>query len=273
MTLNDYCKVCAIGHNTKQILLILLVALLLVSCQEDSLRRLDETVVVSIAMSLSEVMERIVFEYEQETQERVVLNAGGSDTLATQIINGAPIDLFISADKNQMDRLQEQSMIQLASRRDLLSNELVLIATADNHSLVNHFNDLMKPEVRRIAIGDPSAVPVGVYAKEYLSAIGLWNEIRDRIVPTRNVQAVVSTVASGHAEVGMVYRTDAMRSSNVRIAAPVPRSEGPVIRYPVAITSGSANQFSAQQFLDYLLQEQAQHIFQSAGFTIWKSTS
>ena len=272
MIVNVYCKVCSIRYSSKQILLILLASLLLGSCQKDSLNRLDETVLVSVAMSLSEVTERIVFEYEQETQERVVLNAGGSDTLATQIINGAPVDLFISADQNQMDRLQEKSMIQLDSRRDLLGNQLVFIAKEDTHFLVNHFNDLVKPEVRRIALGDPDAVPVGVYAKEYLDAIGLWNQIRDREVPTRNVQAVVSTVAAGHAEVGVVYRTDALRASNMRIVGSVPRSEGPVIRYPAAIISGSTNQFSAQRFLDYLLEEQAQHIFQSAGFTIWNLT-
>tara|TARA_Y100000588_G_scaffold365710_1_gene430678 strand:- start:457 stop:1212 length:756 start_codon:yes stop_codon:yes gene_type:complete len=251
----------------------MLPGLLLVSCQEDSLKRLDGTVVVSVAMSLSEAMERIVFEYEQETQGRIILNTGGSDTLATQIINGAPVDLFISADQHQMDRLQEQSMIRLDSRRDLLSNELVFIAKEDTHFSGNHFSELIKPEIRRIAIGDPDAVPVGVYAKEYLVDLGLWNQVRDRVVPTRNVQAVVSTVAAGHAEVGVVYRTDAMRSPNIRIVGSVPRSEGPVIRYSVAIISGSTDQFFTEKFLDYLLQEQALDIFQSAGFIIWNSTS
>lgn len=225
-------------------------------------------VVVSAAVSLSEALAEIVAAYERETGRRVELNLAGSDTLAAQIIAGAPVDLFVSADRAQMDRVASRGLIAAETRVDLLANQLAVVVPAGRESGVAAFDDLRSEQVRRLAVGDPDAVPAGVYARKHLESIGLWPEVRDRIVPTRDVRAVVAAVEAGHADAGIVYRTDLAAAAGLKLAALAPIDDGPAIRYPAAVVAGAAHAAPARRLLDHLRSAEAQRAFERAGFAL-----
>ena len=225
-----------------------------------------ERVVVSAAISLSDVLGKIAEDYDRRTGMEVVLNLAGTDTLATQLIAGAPVDLFLSADLVQMDRVADEGRILRATRVDLLANRLAVVVPADRVGSVTRVEDLTLAAVGRIAVGDPDAVPAGVYAKVYLESIGLWREVRDKIVPTRNVRAVLAAVEAGNADVGIVYRTDVVVATGAHLAFEVPVGDGPEICYPAAIVTDARNEDAARRFLDYLRGAAAQQMFEQAGF-------
>ena len=171
----------------------------------------QEVLLVSAAVSLSDALSVVAAEYERAAGVSVVLNLAGSDTLATQLAAGAPADVFVSADRRQMDRIENDGIIAAATRVDLLANQLVVIVPSTRAQSVTGVDDLRSSRIRRIAIGDPDSVPAGVYAKQYLESAGLWEDVRSKVLPTRDVRAALAVVAAGNAEVGIVYRTDVVR--------------------------------------------------------------
>lgn len=223
-------------------------------------------VVVSVAVSLSEALGRAADEFERTTDVTIVLNVGGSDTLATQLLAGASVDLFVSADTRQMDRVEAGGGIVTPTRVDLLSNQLVVVSHLDRGGLVSRITDLERSRVRRIAMGDPDSVPAGVYAREYLESEGIWDAVRSKVVPTRNVRAALAAVEAGNADVGLVYRTDVTLSKSVGIAFVVPVDQGPQIRYVAAVTAAAPQNARARQLLTFLRTGPAQRIFEDAGF-------
>jgi molybdate transport system substrate-binding protein len=128
--------------------------------------------------------------------------------------------------------------------------------------------DLARPAVRTLVLAEPTAVPAGIYAKQYLRAKGLWSKLSDRIVPTENVRAALAAVAAGNADAGIVYRTDARIRSEVEVAFEVPAAEGPRISYPLAVLRDARDPAGAQRFLAYLLSPPAQDVFRSHGFLL-----
>jgi len=222
--------------------------------------------VVSAAMSLRQVMVAIGQAYERGGGAHVAFNFAGSNTLARQIIEGAPVDVFISADEAQMRLAEQSGAIVPDSRVDLLSNQLVVIVPSDRPRPLASVTDLTGPGFKRIAMGDPAAVPVGVYAKRYLEWAGVWGTLAPRIVPMTNVRAVVGAVENGGADAGFVYRTDARLSPHVTVAFEVPLGNGPVIEYPVALVAASKQPAAARRFLDYLQGAEARGLFEQAGF-------
>ena len=229
------------------------------------------TVLVSAAVSLTEVLQTIARAYERgilERGERIVLNLAGSNTLARQIAEGAPVDLFISADAAQMDRVEQAGRILAGSRVDLLSNQLVVIVPDDRARLFRSPRDLLAPEIGRIAVGDPAAVPAGVYAKQYLEAQGLWPQVRAKIVPTMSVRGALSAVEAGNADAGIVYRTDAATATRAIVALAVPVEDGPSIQYPAAVMVDAPNQVGARRFLAHLQGPDAAAVFERAGFIV-----
>lgn len=224
------------------------------------------TLLVSAAASLSEAIDAAADRFEEQRGVRVRLNVGGSQALASQIIEGAPVDVFISADRRQMDRAAAAGRIDAARRVDLLSNQLVIVAPSDRAGAVAGPRDLVDPAIRRIALGDPEASPAGVYARRYLESLGLWEPLRDRIAPARSVRAALRAVEAGAVDAGIVYRTDARTSAGAVAAFTVPLEDGPAIVYPAAVARGAPNPADAARFLEHLRSADARRRFAEAGF-------
>jgi len=239
--------------------------LAIAACGEGRHSDPQEVLLVSAAVSLSDVLSVVAAEYERATGVSVVLNLAGSDTLATQLAAGAPADVFVSADRRQMDRVENDGIIAASSRVDLLANQLVVIVPSTRAQPVTGVDDMRSSRIRRIAMGDPDSVPAGVYAKQYLEAAGLWEDVRSKVLPTRDVRAALAVVAAGNAEVGIVYRTDVVRASGVSLAFEIPIDLGPQIRYPAAATVG-AGESAATEFLAFLTGDVSRAAFEDAGF-------
>lgn len=153
------------------------------------------------------------------------------------------------------------------TRRDMLSNSLVIVVPNDSRLTIMSPEDLLA-KTQKIAIADPRVVPAGIYTKEFLSGIGLWDKLESKIVPTENVRAALAAVESGNADAGFVYKTDADISKKVKIAFSAPIEKGPAIRYPVAIVKETKNRLAAENFLRYLQSDNARKLFERYGFIV-----
>ena len=224
------------------------------------------TIVASVAISVADVVRAVADDYEGRTGVRVVINSGGSDTLATQLLAGARVDLFVSADDRQMNRVEAGGALVSSTRVDLLANQLVVVTTHDRVSEIGALEALVGSGVRRIAMGDPAAVPAGVYARRYLQSVGVWDVLEAKVVPTRNVRAALAAVEAGNADVGFVYRTDLSVASGVGLSFAVPIDVGPAIRYPAAVTTDATDEAAARHFLQFLQGPDAGSLFVEAGF-------
>ena len=224
------------------------------------------TLLVSAAASLSEAIGAVADRFEEEQGVRILLNVAGSQMLASQIIEGAPVDVFISADVLQMERALAAGRIDAARRVDLLSNQLVIVVPSDRAGTVTSPQDLGNASIERIAIGDPEAVPAGVYARRYLDSQGLWESLEARIVPVSSVRAALRAVEAGTVDAGIVYRTDVRTSAGAVVAFAVPPEDGPAIVYPAAVAADAPNSAGATRFLDHLQSDGARRQFDAAGF-------
>jgi molybdate transport system substrate-binding protein len=225
---------------------------------------------VFAAASLTDALKEIAKNYEAKSGDKINYNFTGSNVLARQIEQGAPADIFFSADEAQMDNVAKSGLIDPTSRQDLLLNTLVIVAPSDSPLANFTPPDLAKPNIQRIALADPKAVPAGVYAKAYLTKIGLWSQVEAKVVPTANVRAALAAVQSSDAEVGIVYQTDAQASKSTKVIYAVPQADGPPIKYPVALVRGeskSTERVSAKKkFLAYLESPDALAVFKKYGF-------
>lgn len=223
---------------------------------------------VFAAASLTEALQEISAAYEKEGGDRIVLNLGASSMLARQIQEGAPADLFLSADEEKMDGLEQRKLLLPGTRKSVLSNTLVIVVPDDSRLRITGAQDLAASGVRALALAEPQSVPAGIYAKEYLRKKGMWSQVIDRVIPTENVRAALAAVASGNADAGIVYKTDAQTAKRVRVAYEVPRGEGPAISYPFAILAGSKRPKAARKLLAYFASPRATAIFRRHGFLI-----
>jgi molybdate transport system substrate-binding protein len=224
-----------------------------------------ENVTVFAAASLTDAMKTIGQTYEREVGEKVDFNFGASSDLARQIKAGAPADVFFSADASQMDVLVEAGLVSPSDRKNVLSNSLVVIVPRESTATVRVPADLTRFE--HVAIANPDAVPAGVYAREYLQGLRLWDAIEPRVVPTVDVRAALAAVADEHAEVGVVYRTDAAISPKVKIAFDVPREQTPAIVYPLAPLTSSRNR-GTSAVVRYLVSPAALRAYEQYGFVV-----
>jgi len=221
---------------------------------------------VSAAASLTDALREIGAQYQKASGDTVLFNLGASSLLARQIMEGAPADVFISADELWMDRLQSRALTVKSSRKSILSNTLVIVVPSDSSLKINSPEDLASVSVRNIAVAEPATVPAGIYTKQYLRTRRVWDRIAFKVIPTDNVRGALAAVESGNVDAGIVYKTDALISQAVRIAYEVPRAEGPKISYPAAVVADSRGKAAAQRFLDYLSSEPARAIFRKFGF-------
>ena len=226
-------------------------------------------VCVFAAASLTDSLHEIAAGYEHQTGDKIVFNFAASGPLARQIEEGAPADIFFSADEARMDALEKKGLIVKETRRSRLSNRLVIVAPQESSVVVAAPGDLAGPGVKRLALGDPATVPAGTYAKEYLTKLGLWAGVEKKVVPCENVRAVLSAVESGNVEAGIVYKTDAAISSKVKVAFEVAASEGPKISYPMALVKEDSKQpAAAGRFLEHLAGAKAGEVFGRRGFIL-----
>jgi molybdate transport system substrate-binding protein len=223
-------------------------------------------VLVAAAASLSGLA-RPLTEKLQAAGLGVRFNFAASNTLARQIVEGARVDVFISADEAQMDVVQRAGRLVPGTRHDVLTNRLVVVVPAAAAVKALEPADLLAPWARRIAVGDPAAVPAGVYGRQWLERTGLWSKVLPKLVPLQSAPAVVAAVREGRADAGIVYATDALLNDQVRIAHHVNASAAPRIVYPAAAIAGNRVE-QARAVLAWLRGSEAGAIFQAAGFGV-----
>ena len=227
-----------------------------------------ESILVYTAASLADVVEEIAEGYTEETGTGVEQHLGGSTALARQIVRGAPGDVFISAGAEPMDVLEESGLIEPASRRDILTNRLVLVGKPSVAEAmgITSIEDLRDAGGVRIAIADSELAPAGQYAREALMRLGLWERLEASILPSPHIRAALSYVETGNADVGIIYVTDLGAADEVQVLEEIPSENHSPIIYPAGVlTSGKGG--SASSFVEYLADDEAGRIFRRHGFT------
>ncbi len=223
---------------------------------------------VSAAISLSPALTEIKTVYQGSNPNvNITYNFGASGALAQQIQQGAPVDVFFSAATKQMNDLQQANLLLNETRRNLLTNRLVLI-TPKNGVGVSDFKQLTDARIKKIAIGEPKSVPVGQYTQEMLTKLGLWQQLQPKLVLGNNVRQVLTFVESGNVDAGIVYATDAKASDKVTVRLTAAENLHSPIVYPLAIIKNSRNPAVAKMFVEFLAGDRAKIVFQKYGFGI-----
>jgi len=250
---------------------ILLLSLLGFACRSsDTEKPGGETakeIIVSAAASLQDVFREIGRQFETRTGTRVSFNFGASGALQKQIESGAPVDVFASAGRPQMDALASQGLITPESRRDFTGNALVLVVPADQALELKSLADLGGLKVKRLAMGNPKTVPVGQYSEQSLTRLGLWQQLQSRVVLGEDVRQVLDYVARGEVEAGLVYASDVRAAdSRVRIVARAPADSHDPILYPIAAVRASKQPEAARSFIDAVMSDEGQRSLEKYGF-------
>jgi molybdate transport system substrate-binding protein len=231
---------------------------------------LAASITVFAAASLTDSLKEIAVAYEMQSGDKVAFNFGASSFLARQIEEGAPADIFFSADEAKMDGLEKKGLIVKETRKSRLSNSLVIVVAGDSPLKIGSAQDLTSDRIKRVALADPKTVPAGIYARQYLEKLKLWTSIESKVVPTDNVRAALAAVESGNVEVGLVYKTDAAISRKVKVAYEVPLRDSPAISYPMAVVKDSKQLDAAKKFLRHLGSDEASRVFEKFGFIVRK---
>ncbi len=252
-------------------LLVAAVLSLVPSAQEPARTEL----LVSSAASLRDALKELGASYEKARPVKLVANLGSSGDLARQIDAGAKVDLFLSADEVEVDKLAKQGLVDEATRCVLLSNQLVVIEPLDpEHPERRGFAEpfalaqLAAPRVKRLSLANPESVPAGRYAKAWLESKELWKPLEGRVLPAVDVRAALAAVESGAAQAGIVYRTDAAQSKKVRVVHAVPLAEGPRIRYVAVVPKAAPHPSEARALLAELRSKESAQVFERLGFVL-----
>jgi molybdate transport system substrate-binding protein len=246
-----------------------LLSLLLLLLPGAALAQPAASLTVFAAASLTNSLTAVADAYKARTGASVTLSFGASSTLARQIEQGAQADVFMSADTDWMDYLQKAGHIADGTRKDLLGNQLVLVAASGARPaprIAPHFDLAGALGDGKLALADPSSVPAGKYGKAALTALGVWDSVASKVAPAENVRVALEYVARGEAPYGIVYATDAKVAPSVHVAGVFPENSHPPIVYPVALTRTASP--AARKFLAFLSGPEAKAIFEKAGFTI-----
>lgn len=262
----------------KVVLLVSIISVILLGCgtennqdkEVDNARNDSEQqkLMVSAAASLTDAMDEITEKYEAEHPGiDLEFNFAGSGKLAQQIQQGAPVDVFISANESWMDTLIHDEEIDKSERLDVTGNRLVMITQNDTDIHYESFDEIDGSELDQIAIGNLDSVPAGEYSKEVLDRLEKWDELENQFVYAKDVRQVLTYVESGNADIGFVYESDALSSDNVKIITYADPEAHDEIIYPGAILSGSEVQKEGKKFLEYLISEEGQEILEKYGFS------
>ena len=220
---------------------------------------------VLAAVSLSNALGEVEGAFEDRSQVDLEISYGGSQMLAQQIASGAPADVFIAAGEFPMDFLADRGLID-TQRFNLLANRLVVAVRREDDLQIDSLMRLNTPLMRRIAVADPQLAPAGRYWRDSLTRLGLWNDIKPKLVFGADVRAALAFLESGNVDAALVYATDARASNVVRVLDIVPPDSYSSIGYPVAVVLSSRSKEDAVEFLDFLRAPLAQQIFLRHGF-------
>ena len=227
-------------------------------------RQIERDLFVAAAASLSGLAPTLSQALHAETGIDVRFNFAGSNTLARQIVEGARVDVFISADEAQMNVVENAGRVVAGTRADIVSNQLVVIVNAESRGALQSPDDLRHASIRRLAMGDPAAVPAGVYGRQWLESVRVWNDVAAKVVPLPSSPSVVAALREGRADAGIVYASDPL-PSNLRVAYAVPVEDAPRIVYPAAAIVGGRIPI-ARDFIAWLRSATARRLFEAAGF-------
>ena len=225
-------------------------------------------ITVSAAIGLKNTFEEIGKLFESSNQGvKVLLNFGASGDLMTQIKAGAPVDVFASAGVKEIDELGKGAFILPDTRADFAGNSVVLIVPSASKLSLSSFEDLTRPEIQKVSIGNPETVPAGRYAAEVLHHYSIFEKLKDKFIFAENVRQVLDYVVRNEVDAGVVYSTDAMaQSKNVKVVASAPETSHQPIIYPVAVVKGSKNEQTARMFVSFVLSEAGGKILEKNGF-------
>lgn len=229
-----------------------------------------QSITVFAAASLKTALDEAAAAYTRAAGTRTVISYAASPALAKQIEQQAPADVFISADLDWMDDLAGKKLIRDETRKNLLGNRLVLIAPASSAVTLRIEPGFdLRPALGegRLAVAHTATVPAGKYAKASLETLGVWSSVADRLAEAQNVRAALALVALGEAPLGIVYRTDALSESKVKIVGELPGDTHPPVVYPIAVTANSTKPEAANAFIAFLRSQDGAEIFTRQGFT------
>lgn len=221
--------------------------------------------VVSVAASMHTALEEIADLYRAATGVAVAINTGSSNALARQIVAGAGVAVFLSADDQQMDLVEKAGRIAAGTRTRLLTNQLAIVAPADAPAALT-MAAVLEGRVARLAMGETASVPAGVYGRRWLEREGAWPRLQPKVIPFPTVRAVLSAVEAGRVDAGIVYATDA-RESSVRVIATLPAKDYAYLNIvqPAAVIAGPA-EAGGRRFLQFLQSPAAAAVFARRGF-------
>lgn len=227
-------------------------------------------VTVFAAASLKEALDEQARSFEAATGNKVIVSYGASNALAKQIESGAPADIFISADLDWMDYLDQRKLLAPNTRANLLRNTLVLVAPASSSTALKigpNFGLAAALQKERLAMANPDSVPAGKYGKSALERLGVWASVEKQVARTDTVRAALALVSRGEAPFGIVYRTDALADKGVRIVDTFPSDTHPAIVYPIAVIAASKSP-AAKPLLDSLRSPPARPVWEKYGFAM-----
>ncbi len=263
-----------IGDKVKKCISVLMafcMSLMVFGCSASTEEAAAETKTVTVlaAASLTDVMGELEAMYEETHPDvDLVFSFAGSGALQTQIEEGAPADIFISAAQTQMDNLRDEGLIDEASIRDLLINKVVLIVPAGSDIGLTSFEGVTADNVTMIGLGEVESVPAGKYAEQIFSYLGIWDEVSARANFGSDVRTVLQWVESGEVSCGVVYATDAYTTDGVTIVAEAPEGSHDPVIYPAGIIAGCEVSLQSEEFLQFLASSEASAVFESYGFTM-----
>jgi molybdate transport system substrate-binding protein len=228
----------------------------------------SKEITVSAAISLKNAFEEIGKLFESRNAgTKVVFNFGASGDLVRQIEGGAPVDVFASAAQKDMDHIDTKGLIDGATRLNFAKNTVVLIQSASSTLEIKGFEDLLKPEVKMISIGNPQTVPAGKYTQEVFTYFKIWEAVGKKLVLAENVRQVLDYVTKNEVDAGVVYATDAaVQASKVKIVATAPAASHKPVVYPVAMVKNAKNEATAKAFIAMLKADEGMHILKKYGF-------
>jgi len=263
------------GQSRIAVVLMLAVALVagLVGCSStdgasDTTGAPSVVITISAAASLTDALNEVTAAYTAENPNVTFsINYGASGTLEEQISQGAVADIFFSASKKYMDALEDEGLVVEGTRSNVVSNELVVVVPADRALSLSSLEDLAGDSFEIVALGDPEAVPAGKYAEQSLASVGVSEVVLAKAVRGSDVKGVLTYVATGDADAGIVYATDALINDDVKVAFIIPSDAHDPILCPAALLTVGENQEAARAFLEYLMGDEATVIFESYGFS------
>jgi len=243
-------------------------------CRTEKKITLNVSAGTGLTDAITEINIRLM---EQNHDLKIQTNFAAAGDLQTQIENGAPTDVFISAAARQMDTLEEKGLILPETRRIIAGNKLVLIVHKDSSLTISSFEDLLKSDIKLIAMGDPGFVPAGSYGLLTFELLGIsYDELKPKLVLGSSVRQVLSYVENKNVDIGIVYASDAYNSDKVKMVANAPDEINKIIVFPAAVISSSNTVDIAQAYIDFLGSREAQEIFKKYGFIIsgnWQSST